>query len=461
MKLPIGRLLPRRIAAQTAAVVIASVAAIQLVLVAQFWLLEHRAEDRRREFVPAWSLARLVASAPAGADRRRVIEDVVRAYPGLEIAVSPVRPAGAEEAGWAGPPRRPPFVDLDPGVRVLELRAERAGRPDAEARGDASGAQRFALGLPDGEWIVFADRPPPPPPLLFGAPGTSIVFAILSSALLGLWAARGVVGPLRALAAAARDFDIEGEIEPLPRRGPEEVRVAAAAFEAMRQRIRGLVEDRTRMLAAMGHDLRTPLTRLRLRSEFVADEELRADIQRDLGGMNAMIDGALTYLAEGRHREATGLVDLSATLQTIADEWSDLGRDVTYDGPGHLIARIRPLAIERALANLVDNGLKFGTRCVLHLAATGRDAVIDVEDDGPGIAEGEREAMLRPFVRGDAARNMDDSRGFGLGLAIVKAVVDGHGGRLELATAEPHGLRVRVTLPGVVETSVRAGPREG
>jgi signal transduction histidine kinase len=451
-----ARLMPRRIAAQSAAVVIASMALIHLAITAHLWLLEDRAENRRRDFVPAWSLVRLVTAAPRGEERERMLAGVARAYPGMEIALSRSPPDGVGTT--PGAEKRPPlqpFVEIDPGLRVVALASEPGavgGAPVGAAPPGSFGGPRvlrFAVGLIDGDWIVFTDRPPPPPPFIFGPWGTTIVFVALSSALLGLWAARGLVGPLRALATAARDFDIEGDPAPLPARGPEEVRVAAAAFEAMRRRIRGLVEDRTRMLAAMGHDLRTPLTRLRLRSEFVADEGLRSEIQRDLAAMNAMIDGALTYLAEGRHREAVGLVDLSATLQTICDGWSDLGRDVAFDGPEHLVWRVRPLAIERAFANLVDNAFKFATRCAVRLAETGDGVVVTVEDDGPGIAEAEREAMLKPFVRGDAARNMDDSRGFGLGLAIVKAVVDGHDGRLALETVEPHGLRVRITLPAL------------
>ncbi len=450
----LGRLMPRRIAAQSAAVVIASMALIHLAITAHLWLAENRAEDRRRDFVHAWTLVRMVTAAPRGEERERMLAGVARAYPTLEIALSRSPPDGVGTAPVAERrPPLPPFVAIDPGVRVVALAPEAGGAASSSLGAGPPGPfggpreLRFAVGLADGDWIVFTDRPPPPPPFLFGPWGTTIVFVVLSSALLGLWAARGLVGPLRALAAAARDFDIEADPAPLPARGPEEVRVAAIAFEAMRRRIRTLVEDRTRMLAAMGHDLRTPLTRLRLRSEFVGDDGLRSEIQRDLAAMNAMIDGALTYLAEGRHREAVGLVDLSATLQTICDGWTDLGRDVTFEGPEHLVWRVRPLAIERAFANLVDNALKFGTRCVVRLGESGDHVVATVEDDGPGIAEAEREAMLKPFVRGDTARNMDDSRGFGLGLAIVKAVVDGHGGRLGLEAVEPHGLRVRITLP--------------
>jgi len=469
MKRLLARLLPRRIASQTTAVVLASMVLLHLALTAQFFFIEMRRERQERDFVHAGTLVRLIAESPAGEARRRVVADAARAFPTLELDLTSTPPrglppnvSGPGEDRW----RFPPFDNLGPEVRVVDLMPPDRGEAPPDPRGSPPGAPgpggaiswlartppgpggppRFAIALPGGDWLTLVDRPPQRP-FFFGPWGVSFVFVGLASALLGLWALWGLVGPLRALAAAARDFDIEGEAEPLPKRGPEEVRIAATAFEAMRRRIRALVEDRTRMLAAMGHDLRTPLTRMRLRSEFVADPALRAEFQRDLAGMNEMIDGALTYLAEGRHREAPALVDLPATIQTVLDGWSDQGRDVAYEGPGHLSRRVRPMAIERAIANLVDNALKYGGRCVVRLEATAEETVISVVDDGPGIAVRDREAMLKPFVRGDAARNMDDHRGFGLGLAIVKAVVDGHGGRLEFETVEPQGLEVRMILP--------------
>ena len=451
MRHPFGRLMPTRIAAQSAAVVALSVVVMHVAITVHIRLLESGDAVRRRDFAHVGTAMRAVMATPVGEERQRVADALARAFPALEIDLSRTPPSEGPQLRSGAPPDRlpPPFADLGEGVHIVETSgaAARDGPPMVPAVfSGPPEPRRFAVALDGGDWLRVTDRPPPPPfPL--GPWGVSILFVVLSSTLLGVWALRGLVGPLRALAAAARDFDIEGEPAPLPQRGPDEVRVAASAFEAMRRRIRALVEDRTRMLAAMGHDLRTPLTRLRLRSEFVPDATLRSEIQRDLAAMNAMIDGALTYLAEGRHREGHGLVDLSVAIRTICDGWSDLGRDVAFEGPEHLVWRVRPLAIERAISNLVDNALKFGSRCVVRLGAAGEGVRIEVEDDGPGIAEGDKEAMLRPFVRGDAARNMNEARGFGLGLAIVAAVVDGHGGRLELEAAVPHGLRVRITLP--------------
>lgn len=451
MKRFIAHLLPRRIAAQTAAVVVLSVVLVHVAITVQFLLLDDHPGDRR-DFVHVGTIVRLVAAAAPGEDRHDTVEDAARAFPSIQVSLSSKPPPGLPTPlpppDRHGPPGSP-FGDLGPQVRVFEAVNGGEWRDRPPPDGDRSIGRHFAVAFPSGEWLHVVDRPYPRPPLFLGPTGVSIVFIVLSSLLLGFWGVRGLVGPLRALAAAARDFDIAGEAAPLPKRGPEEVRVAAAAFEAMRLRIRSLVDDRTRMLAAMGHDLRTPLTRLRLRSEFVGDDGLKAEIQRDLSAMTEMIEGALVYLAQGRDGEKPALVDVSATLQTIADGWSDLGRDVTYDGPAHLALRVRPLALERAVNNLVDNALRYGTKCILRARSVADGgATIEVEDDGPGIAESEREAMLKPFVRGDAARNMDEQRGFGLGLAIVAAVVAAHRGTLHFDDAVPHGLRARIELPG-------------
>lgn len=331
--------------------------------------------------------------------------------------------------------------------------SDEPNRPDgppnaADERGAPfSEGGTWAFGLSGDEWLVMVSPPRPSPPLV-GPITLSLIFTVICTSLLGLWAMHALVRPLRDLAAATREFDLLGAPPPLTESGPDEVRIVAQALGAMQERIRNLVEDRTRMLAAMGHDLRTPITRLRLRSEFLGDDALRGEFLRDLALMTEMIEGALTYLREGRHEEPLALVDLPAMLQTICDSWTDLGRAVDYDGPDHRVARIRVHALGRALANLVDNAVKYGGRVVVRLGADPAAGVrIDVEDDGPGIPETECEAMLRPFVRGDAPRNLDAASGFGLGLSIARAVIEGHGGTLSLLAAEPHGLIARIDLP--------------
>ena len=431
----LSALVPRRIAMQLALVAGASAILIQIIVAASFFLLRPPEMGGHVHVDP---LVRLLARLPPGDVRHARFEEMRVAFPDVGLTLATEPPRGMEDLRGLRPfgPELDAVRDLGVIVRVVQRRETGAG-------------PLFAFGLSGGEWLMIDDewlgRGPPPPPFT-GPLVVAITFAGVSSILLALWAAHALVRPLRTLAAAAREFDIEGDPLPLPDAGPEEVRVASRAFDGMRRRIRDLVEDRTRMLAAMGHDLRTPITRLRLRSEFLGDETAKAEFLRDLSMMSDMIEGALTYLREGRHTEKPVRVDLSALVGTVCDAAVDLGRDVTWDGPAHLVRRVRPQALSRALANLVDNAVKYGHRARVRLVERGQVTVIEVEDDGPGIPESERPAMLRPFVRGDAARNLNEAQGFGLGLAIARAAVEGHGGTLTFDQAPSGGLLVRIEL---------------
>jgi signal transduction histidine kinase len=290
--------------------------------------------------------------------------------------------------------------------------------------------------------------PPPvqPPPFFAGPFVVTALFLIVSVMLLALWAGRFLIRPLTGFTQAAESFQPDSDISPIPERGPEEVRAAARALNAMQCRIKGLVADRTRMLAAMGHDLRTPITRMRLRSEFITDETLRGQMLRDLDQMKAMIDAALTYLRDGKSRDDRTRADVATLLQTICDQHADMGHDVSYFGPDHFIMDAQPDALHRAIANLVDNAVRYAGKARIRLSMVPAAVRIEVQDDGPGIPDSEKAAMLEPFVRGDAARGMNDAQGFGLGLAIARTVAEAHGGRLSLHDREPHGLIARVEI---------------
>jgi signal transduction histidine kinase len=252
---------------------------------------------------------------------------------------------------------------------------------------------------------------------------------------------------LRNFAKAAEEFSLEGEHKLLPETGPKEIQQAAKAFNRMRERIAGLVDDRTRMLGAIGHDLRTPITRLRLRAEFIEDEKTRRDILKDLDRMNRMVDSALSYIRDGMEREAKVPVDLGSLLRTVVDNFADVGENVGYEGQEHLAVSARPDALVRAVENLIENALKFGSRAVVRVRRTeGNSVVIEVEDDGDGIPEAQRAAMLEPFVRGDPARS-EPSSGFGLGLSITAAIARAHGGRLALGSGRLGGLLASISLP--------------
>jgi signal transduction histidine kinase len=233
----------------------------------------------------------------------------------------------------------------------------------------------------------------------------------------------------------------------LPERGPEEIRSVAKALNRMRERITGLIDDRTRMLAAISHDQRTPITRMRLRCEFIENETHRARMLDDLDQMRSMLESVLSFLRNDRRLESMTLVDIASTLQLVTDQFADMGRKVAYDGPAHAMATVRPDDLHRSVTNLVENAVRFGAEATIRLRVSADRLTIDVEDDGPGISDAQKNNVLEPFVRGDDARNMNEAAGFGPGLSIANAIVLAHGGVLSLHDRQPHGLVVRMQLP--------------
>jgi signal transduction histidine kinase len=215
----------------------------------------------------------------------------------------------------------------------------------------------------------------------------------------------------------------------------------------MRERITTLIDDRTRMLAAISHDLRTPITRMRLRSEFIEDHVHRSHMLGDLDQMRSMLESVLSFLRNDRKFESMTLVDIATTLQLVTDQFADMGHKAVYDGPQHAVVTARPDDLHRSITNLVENAVRFGAEATIRLSVSPNTVTIDVEDDGPGISDARKQAMLEPFVRGDDARNMDETAGFGLGLSIARAIVLAHGGELSLNDRQPHGLIVRIELP--------------
>ena len=425
----------RGISGQIAALVIVSIATLHLIITAVFWL--HRPDQPDPSFdrghAHLASAVQLLGAAPAS-DRPRLSADVARAFPQLGIQLLP--PGSTPEA------REPDGFN----VRGLQRRLGQDHRifalpPDGESR-------KVGIALPDGTMISANILPDQHRPPFMGGPWMiTLLFAVISVTLLGLWAARALTAPLSSFAKAAESFSLNGASAPLPERGPEEIRSVARALNRMRQRITGLIDDRTKMLAAISHDLRTPITRMRLRSEFIEDESHRSRMLDDLDQMRAMLESVLSFLRNDRRLESMTLADVASTLQLITDQFGDIGRKVAYDGPAHAMATVRPDDLHRSVTNLVENAVRFGAEAVIRLRVTGDRLTIDVEDDGPGISDAQKQNMLEPFVRGDDARNMDEATGFGLGLSIANAIVLAHGGTLSLHDRNPHGLIVRVQLP--------------
>ena len=290
-------------------------------------------------------------------------------------------------------------------------------------------------------------RSTPPPPPSWALP--SLVSLGLSAALVGLGvvlAVRRVTRPMRRLAVAA-DALGRGEAPTLQAEvGPSEVQGTVAAFNRMQARLRRFVDDRTRMLAAISHDLRTPVTSLRLRAEFVDDEETKARILATLDEMQDMIEGTLAFAREEAAAEATRVVDLGALIESTAADLSDLGASIEFAGPSRIAYPCRPVALRRAVRNLLENAVRYGGQARVRLERQGQELRIEIEDDGPGIPEDQFERVFEPFVRLEGSRS-PETGGIGLGLAIARSIVRGHGGDIRLANRREGGLAVTVTLP--------------
>jgi signal transduction histidine kinase len=429
----------RRISGQIAALVVASIITIHFIITATFYFHHPDQPDPAvdRGHTQLIAFVQLLGGAPAE-ERQRLLADIARGFPQLHLESLPPGPV-------------PPAIERDvPALHYLHRRLGHAYRifADPATSAVAPGISRIGIALPDGAMVAANFVPEQQWQRPFWSPWiTTLLFVIVILTALGLWAARALTAPLTSFARAAENFSLNGAAAPLPERGPEEIRLAARALNRMRERITVLIDDRTRMLAAISHDLRTPITRLRLRSEFIEDEVHRGQMLRDLDQMRSMLEAVLSFLRNDRKLESMTLIDLASTLQLVTDQFADMGSKVCYDGPGHAMVTARPDDLHRAVTNLVENAVRFAGATTIRLKLSPRGATIEVEDDGPGISDARKDIMLQPFVRGDDARNMDEASGFGLGLSIARAIVEAHGGELTLNDREPQGLLVRIELP--------------
>ncbi|KAE9644839.1 ATP-binding protein [Pseudomonas sp. PB103] len=337
--------------------------------------------------------------------------------------------------------RVPVLQQLLGGDRKIE-----AFNPDDWPRNNPRAHYAALVQLADGSWLSFI-----PPERSWGLElGTRIAIIIalgLIATFLVAWiATRQLANPLQRFSRAARRFGTDLRAPPIKIEGPHEIRQAIVAFNTMQAQIQHFIAERTHMLASISHDLRAPLTRMRLRSEFMEDLDHQRKLIRDVEEMQSMINAALAFFREDTHREPSTAFDLSELLQTIIDDYRDQQIEVDFSGPAHLVYDGRPLGIKRVIVNLLENAVKYAQQPRIALRADEYSICIEVSDTGPGIPEAALEQVFDPFFRLEASRNRDTG-GVGLGLSAARAIVREQGGELTLSNRHGAGLLARVELP--------------
>ena len=261
-----------------------------------------------------------------------------------------------------------------------------------------------------------------------------------------LWGGRRITGPLRALADAARAFTPGGADVPVAEQGPADVRGLVSAFNALRLRVSAMLDEKDRMLGAIGHDLRTPLAALRVRIESVEDETDRARMADTIADMNRTLEDILSLARLGRPSEPVTEVDVSALVDAVCEDFRDLGATIAFDGGSRLPLPLRPTLVRRAVQNLLENAIKYAGAAEVSVATAAGAVAIVVADRGPGIPDARLADVVQPFTRLEASRNRETG-GVGLGLALAQAIARGSGGELRLANRSGGGLIATILLP--------------
>ena len=352
----------------------------------------------------------------------------------------------------------PRVADQDIRVRFIEATGYRVVPPpfDPSSRtgsplsavGASQEASSIAISIrhDEDEWLNFLGLISTPRSLVPELFLANIASATIGIGLVAFWLVNRVTSPLRRLAAAAEELGRNLFSHPLPVSGPREVVVAATAFNSMQRRLVRLIQGRTELLAAISHDLRTPLTQLRLRLEMTPETSDREKNLRALDEMNAIIGTFLTYARASHEPEEKSRIDLGALVASVCDDLADLGAAIDGENQSGLVVSCKRLAIKRAVTNLVENALKYGHEAQVTTKRVADRAVVSVEDRGPGIPESQLEAVLAPFRRGESQGTPED-HGVGLGLSIAQAIAEDHGGEVRLSNRAEGGLRAELLLP--------------
>jgi signal transduction histidine kinase len=395
----------------------------------RFWVSEAEPADAAAWRRDAWS--RLVQPFSS-------TESAITVAKSLESAFhDDIRKITPENSVWIAPnkeewksPRIAKFICLDD------------TKPEKIEKANAIG---MSLKLDNGgRWLNIAFAKPWKEQFwTFHVWSVAVTAALL--AILLMIATRGITRPMRRMAAAAEALGRGETVTPLPETGPYDVRHTAQAFNRMQERLQRFIADRTRLLAAIGHDLRTPITSLRLRAEFVNDDEMREKMLATIDEMQKMTEATLSFAREDSAAEETRSVDLTALIQSLSDDLADMGHDVTFNNGLRISYRCRPDSLRRALRNLVENATRYGKRARISMVTHSDGIDIVIEDDGPGIPANMAEQVFMPFFRIEDSRNQETG-GVGLGLSIARNIIRNHGGDIRLVNHEG-GLRAIVTLP--------------
>jgi signal transduction histidine kinase len=347
--------------------------------------------------------------------------------------------------GYPPPPRRG-HADGEPDFGRLQPPHRRGPPPDPSGpRGPGFEHLVMSVQLADGRWINGISGHYPlenMTPRIFLATGGMILLTVL----IVFFFARRITRPLTDLAGAADQLGRGGHGVELREEGPTDLRTAISAFNAMQERLTRMIETQRTMLRSVGHDLRTPLTSLRIRVEAMEPETERAKVIATLDEMKAMMEEILTWAEDASGIEELHRVDISAMLASLSDDYQDAGESVVFDDAGPIIVLCRRVSLRRALRNLIDNGLKYGGEVQLSLEVGGDGARICVDDNGRGIPERQLREVLKPFVRLETSRSKETG-GAGLGLSIAQSIIQAHGAELSLENRKPSGLRASFTLP--------------
>lgn len=374
-----------------------------------------------------------MADRPPGPAMDGASAPAIRAKLAQDLGVSVDRIVLATRAG--------PFADR----RVFRIIRERIAREGV--REEHFLVAPFTVGIrePDGRWRVVRPQP------AFGLNPWQqrialwFVLSALAMAPVAYVFARRLSRPIRLFADAAERLGRDPRAEPLALKGPSEIGIAVRAFNDMQERLRRYVEDRTAMVGAIAHDLRTPLTRLRFRIEGLPDEQ-RARMANDIDQMEAMISAALTFVRDASRPGERTPLELSSLLESLCDEMAETGASTEVEAGEKVVLDGDPMALRRLFSNLLDNAVKFGGRARARVFRDASNAFVEIEDDGPGIPPADRERVFEPFYRREPSRSRQTG-GIGLGLAVVRSIARGHGGDVDLINRSGGGLTARVQLP--------------